>query len=66
MNRVFVRAKTSDGRWTAVNVADLDERSFRMFILHKIAEAGLVGAVVDAEELELTTPLTKEQVEAQP
>lgn len=62
---VFVRAKTSDGRWVSVNAADLDERSFRLLILHKLAESNVFTALVREGTLELSTPLTKQQVEEQ-
>jgi hypothetical protein len=62
---VFVRARTSDGAWAAINALDLDERSFRQLILNRLAEAGLFAQLRTEGEAEpLTTALTKEQVEA--
>lgn len=56
---VFIRAKTADNRWASVNAADLDERSFRLFILNALAEAGLFCAVKCDERPVLRTPLNK-------
>ena len=62
MSNVFVRAKTSDDRWASVDAEDLDEKSFRQFVLQKLMEGGLVVGVM-AEWPELKTPLTKRQAE---
>lgn len=63
MFNVYVRAKTSDNRWATVNAMDLTEESFKRFILTKLAEAGIVVALVDEGEYELHTNLTKEQAD---
>jgi len=60
--RVYVRARTGDDRWASVNVLDLDDRSFRVFVLRALVDAGLVTSVRGAWD-PLTTPLTKFQVE---
>lgn len=64
--QVFVRAKTRDGRWVSVDVADLDERSWRAFLAHKLCEAGLLAGMIVGQAHEppqLTTPLSKAQVD---
>lgn len=64
--QVFIRAKTSDDRWASVDVLDLDEESFKRFVLTKLVEFGYVCAVgltKDAQEIPYTTPLTKEEAE---
>lgn len=67
MLEVFVRAQTSDDRWASVNAADLDERSFRLLILDRLAAAGLFVAVnTDDKRLDLRTPLTNQQPEDSP
>lgn len=58
----YVRAKSSDGRWVSVAIEDLDEKSFRRFILSLMCRAQLISGI-DQEDIELTTPLTKAQVE---
>ena len=63
-SEVFIRAKTSDDRWASVNAADLDERSFRLFLLNALAEAGLFVALKSEIPTELKTPLTKAQAES--
>jgi hypothetical protein len=66
MINVFVRAQTADDRWASVNIADLDDRSFRLFVGNALSEAGIVyGLTDDTPQVEvLKTHLTKEQVEA--
>lgn len=59
---VYVRARTSDGRWASVNAMDLDERSFRVFLLRTLADAGYVASII-CPWPELSTPLTKVQAE---
>ena len=63
MSGVYVRAKTSDGRYTSVDVVQLDERSFREFVAHQLARVGAVASVVGNEPSGYTTPLTYEEVE---
>lgn len=62
MSGVYVRAKTADGRWASVDAADLDERSFREFVLRKLNEAEIVFSVT-GNPPEYSTALTKEQIE---
>lgn len=59
---VFVRAKTSDNRWATVSAFDLDDRSFRQLVMHRLVEAGLLTGMKVKDE-PLTTPLTKAQAE---
>lgn len=67
MSGVFVRAKTSDDRWASVNAADLDEASFRRFVLRILAEIQVVASVPEDEGARepLRTPLTKAQAEGE-
>jgi len=65
MSGVYVRAKTADGRWASVDAADLDDRSFREFVLRVLAECGLVVSVIGNPPNELKTPLTKAQAEGE-
>jgi hypothetical protein len=62
---VFVRALTSDNRWASVAAEDLDDRSFRLFVLHVLASAGLVVSCApdDMQPEEWRTPKTKDEVE---
>jgi hypothetical protein len=60
---VFVRAKTSDNRWATVNAMDLTDESFKRFVLTKLAEAGIVGAIIDEGDVSLETNLTKLEAE---
>lgn len=48
-NRVFVRAIKANGQWGSVDALDLDERSFRAFVLDRLNVAGIVSAVVTEE-----------------
>jgi len=78
---VFTRAKTSDNRWASVDVMNLDDSSFRRFVIEMLKRTSAVTYVkqvsTEGEELfaepvawellgevELTTPLTKEEAEA--
>ena len=59
---VFVRPQTSDGRWATVNAVDLTDESFKRFVLHQLAEAGIVASLYDeGASLQLETNLTKAQ-----
>lgn len=60
---VYVRAQTSDNRWATVNAMDLTDESFKRFVLGKLAEAGIVGALVDEGDVSLKTNLTKAETE---
>jgi hypothetical protein len=46
---VFVRAKDETGRWGSANALDLDERSFRVFVLDSLEAAGLLIGLRDGE-----------------
>jgi hypothetical protein len=63
-HEVYVRAQTIDNRWASVNAMDLTDESFKRFVLNKLAEAGIVGALVDESEVSLKTHLTKAQAES--
>lgn len=56
---VYVRARDPDGKFSTILAEDLDERSFRVFILAKLARLGLLTAVTDQldEAKHLTTPM---------
>jgi hypothetical protein len=45
--QVLVRAIKTDGKWGSVDVLDLDEESFRAFVLDKLYSAGLVARMSD-------------------
>ncbi len=61
---IYIRAKTSDDRWTTVDILQLDERSFRVFVAIRMSQAGMViGLKEEMEKFELRTPFTKEQLE---
>lgn len=61
---VFVRAQTSDNRWATINAMDLTDESFKRFVLHHLAEAGIVASLFDeGASLRLETNLTKAQTE---
>ncbi len=65
---VYVRAKTSDDRWATIDAIDLSDKSFRLFVLQKLSEAGIVAQLSgDAEGWvgNLETPLTKVETEYQ-
>jgi len=58
-DQVFVRALNAQGKWDTVDVLDLDEESFRRFVLTKLDEAGMVTAVYQ-------TPATNTPLRAKP
>jgi hypothetical protein len=60
---VYVRAKTSDDRWATVAAEQLTDESFKIFVLRKMAEAGIVAGIVDDGRVDLETELTKQQTE---
>lgn len=45
--QVLVRAIKADGKWGSVDVLDLDDESFRAFVLDKLYSAGLVVQMSD-------------------
>ena len=55
--QVFVRAKSPSGRWHSADVLDLDDASFRAFVMDVLFGAGLVCGIkperVDTEEIKL-------------
>lgn len=57
--KVFVRAKCVCGKWVNVPAEDLEEESFKKFLLHKMAEAGIVFASPSEEETILRTATCK-------
>lgn len=42
---VYVRAKTADEKWATINALDLDATSFRIFVLQRLSNAGIVHSV---------------------
>jgi hypothetical protein len=40
--QVFVRGRTKDDRWGNIDVLDLDDESFRAFVVEMLIRAGLV------------------------
>ena len=61
---VYVRAQTSDNRWATINAVDLTDDSFKKFVLHHLAEAGIVSSLFDeGGSLQLQTNLTKMETE---
>ena len=62
-HEVYVRAQTSDNRWATVNAMDLTDESFKRFVLNKLAEAGIVGSIIDESDVFYETELTKAQTE---
>lgn len=57
-NQVFVRAKWPEGGWGSVDVFDLDDESFRAFVVEILEGNKLVlslrASVVPGSEMELT------------
>jgi hypothetical protein len=54
--QIFVRAKNADGRVESADVLDLDEESFRVFVLDVLMRNGLVTSLkheyVEGEHIE--------------
>ncbi len=46
--QVFVRAMDETGRWGSFDVLDLDEESFRVFVLHVFRMQGQVVGLSDS------------------
>ena len=65
--QVFVRAINKDGRWDTVDALDLDDESFRRFILDKLCDMGVIVScsppIIDDEERELASPPFKERTD---
>lgn len=63
-HEVYVRAQTSDGLWATVDAMDLTDESFKRFVLHHLAEAGMIASLYDEDAtLKLETNLTKAETE---
>ena len=66
-NQIFVRAKSPSGKWGSHDVLDLDDKSFKAFVLDMLFRAGLVVGIKDEfvkeEEIEYqsTVELEEEQ-----
>lgn len=45
--QIFVRAKSPSGKWGNHDALDLDDKSFRAFILDRLFRAGLVVGLKD-------------------
>lgn len=59
---VYVRARTADNRWATVAAEDLTDKSFKIFVLQKLAEAGIVAHILSEDaswSSMLETHLTK-------
>jgi hypothetical protein len=48
--QVFVRAIDKNEKWAAVDALDLDDESFRAFILEKLHQAGLIYGTMPDEK----------------
>lgn len=44
-NQVFVRCQLPNNRWTSVDVLDLTQRSFNIFILERLMAIGAVTSI---------------------
>ncbi len=55
--QVFVRARSKRGKWESVDVLDLDEESFKAFVIEKFRQhemvSGLKDEYCDGEQIEL-------------
>ena len=45
--QVFVRAINKDGKWDSVDVLDLDDISFRVFVIGVLFKNGLISGITD-------------------
>ena len=45
--QVFVRAQTPSGKWVSADVLDLDEQSFKLFVLDRMIHFGMVTILRD-------------------
>ena len=59
--QVFVRAKNKEGKWDSVDVLDLDEVSFRAFVIDKMVQIGILVAM--KEEVCEGDPIEYQEVE---
>lgn len=59
LNQIFVRAKNKRGKWINADVMELDDESFRAFVMHRLFESGLVCGIrpdaVEGEPIVLRT-----------
>lgn len=46
--QVFVRARDVNGKWYSADVLDLDDASFRAFVVGQLHRAGLVFGLIDS------------------
>ena len=46
-SQIFVRAKNKAGKWVNADVLDLDDESFRAFVMWRLMEADLVCSLKD-------------------
>ncbi len=55
--QVFVRAINKEGKWDSIDVLDLDDRSFKAFVIEKFKQHEMVSAIkdeyCDGEQIEL-------------
>ncbi len=47
--QVFVRALNSEGHWSSVDALDLDEESFKRFVLAGLTKVGIIFALMKEE-----------------
>ena len=47
---VYIRAQTPEGKWTSADALDLNDISFRRFVLQQLHRAGLVTVLIDEAE----------------
>lgn len=43
--QIFVRAVDKNGKWDTVDVLDLDDESFRAFVMYKLYESSMVCGI---------------------
>jgi hypothetical protein len=66
-NQVFVRAQDENGKWGAFDALDLDDESFRMFILDKLAALRVVAVLKnDADSVKGASLRVKTGVREEP
>ena len=52
--QVLVRGKLPDGSWGGVDVLDLDEKSFRAFVIEMLIRASIVYSLKEPEGENIT------------
>ena len=57
---VFVRAQSPSGKWHSADVMDLDDESFRIFVLEMLRRKSIIHVTVDDDEEEFVYKSTKE------